>query len=55
MNIIGYLKYNDNRLMYKQKNGLYKLYKEGDLMDLLKLKRAEYFNTKKALIENGLI
>ena len=50
-----YLKYNDNRLMYKQQNGLYKLYKENDLMELLKLKRAEYFNTKKALIENGLI
>ena len=41
--------------MYKQQNGLYKLYKENDLMELLKLKRAEYFNTKKALIDNGLI
>ena len=36
-----YLKYNDNRLMYKQKNELYKLDKEVDLMDLLKVKRAE--------------
>ena len=50
-----YLKYNDNRLMYKQQNGLYKLYKENDLMELLRLSERETRNTKKALIENGLI
>ena len=50
-----YLKYNDNRLMYKQQNGLYKLYKENNLMELLRLSERETRNTKKALIENGLI
>ena len=48
MEVLEFLCYN---LIYS----LYKLYKEGDLMELLKLKRAEYFNTKKALIENDLI
>ena len=32
-----------------------RLYKEDDLQNLLKLSRAEYFNTKKFLIENSLI
>lgn len=50
-----YLKYNDNRLMYKQSNGLYKLFKESDLMELLKLSERETRNTKKSLKDNNLI
>lgn len=50
-----YLKYNDNRLMYKQSNGLYKLYKENDLSDILHLGNTEYYKTKKILIENNLM
>lgn len=50
-----YLKYNDDRLMYKQENGLYKLYKESDLKDLLNITLREVQRTKKALIENKLI
>lgn len=50
-----YLKYNDNRLMYKQDNGLYKLFKVGDLMGLLQLSEREFKKTKKALIDNKLI
>lgn len=50
-----YLKYNDTKLAYKEDNGRYKLIKEYELQELLKLKKAEYFNTKKALIENNLI
>lgn len=50
-----YLKYNDDRLMIKQSNGLYRLIKEYELMDLLKLNKTEYFKTKKELIQKDLI
>ena len=50
-----YLKYNDTKLAYKEDNGRYRSIKEFELQELLKLKKTEYFNTKKALIENNLI
>lgn len=49
-----YLKHDDTRLCQKVDNR-YKFIKEGELMDLLKLKRTEYFETKKELINNNLI
>ena len=41
--------------MIKQSNGLYRLIKEYELMDLLKLNKTEYFKTKKELIQKDLI
>lgn len=50
-----YLKYNDTRMMIKDDNGRYRFIYENELQDLLKLGRAEYFNTKKELTNNNLI
>lgn len=50
-----YLKFNDCRLMQKEDNGRYRFVYENELQDLLKLGRAEYFNTKKELTNNNLI
>lgn len=50
-----FLKYDDNRLCEKVNETRYKIIKESELQKLLKLQRAEYFRTKKALIENGLM
>lgn len=50
-----YLRYEDDLLCAKGDSGRYRYIKEGELMELLNLKRAEYFNTKKALIDNNLI
>jgi hypothetical protein len=50
-----YLKYNDNRIQVQQENNRYKLIKEGDLMELLKLKKVECYKTKNILLENNLI
>ena len=50
-----YMKFNDDKMVFKVNNNKYNHIKAIELNDLLKLKRAEYFNTKKALIENGLI
>lgn len=49
-----YLKYNDTRIMTKE-NNRYTLIKDYQLQDLLNLKKAEYHNTKNALINNNLI
>lgn len=50
-----YLKYGDDRLQYKQENRIYKIFNEGDLMKLLKLKKTEYSKTKKELLNSNLI
>lgn len=50
-----YLKYNDDRLVKKEDNGRYRLIKEYELQELLKLKKVEYQKTKKVLLENNLI
>lgn len=50
-----YIKYEDNRMMLKEDNNRYRLIKESEIQELLKLGRAEYFKTKKALIDNNLI
>lgn len=50
-----YLKYNDDRLVVKQPNGLYRLIKENELIDLLKLSEREVRTTKRVLIDNNLI
>ena len=50
-----YLKYDDDRLMIKQENGLYRLIKENELMELLKLSERETRTTKRKLIDNNLI
>lgn len=50
-----YLKYNDDRIQYKQYNGLYKLYDELDLYKILNLKRTECNKTKDELIKYNLI
>ncbi len=49
-----YLKYDDDRIMIKD-GQRYKLIKENELQKLLGLKKTEYFNTKKVLIDNKLI
>lgn len=50
-----YLKHDDNRLQIQQNSNSYKLIKEGELMELLKLKKVECYKTKTALIENKLM
>ena len=50
-----YLKYNDDRLVKKEDNGRYRLIKEYELQELLKLSTREYQRTKKELIDNNLI
>lgn len=50
-----YLRYEDNRLAYKQENRLYKLIKDDTLMEFLKLSKTDYYRTKNALIEHNLI
>lgn len=50
-----FLKYGDDRLQHKQENNIYKLYKEKDLHELLKLSKRESDRTKMELINNNLI
>lgn len=49
-----YLKYDDDIIVIKE-GERYKPIKENELQQFLKLKKTEYFNTKKSLIENKLI
>ena len=50
-----YIKYEDNRMMLKEDNNRYKLIKESELQEILKLSKSEYYRTKNALLDNNLI
>ena len=50
-----FLKYEDSRICKKINETRYQIIKESELQELLKLQRAEYFRTKKSLIDNNLI
>lgn len=50
-----YLKHNDDRMVLKQLNGLYRTIKVDELQDILKLERSEFHKTKSELVKNNLI
>ena len=50
-----YMKFNDDKMVFKVNNNKYTHIKAVELMELLRLSESETKNTKKALIENGLI
>lgn len=50
-----YLKHNDDRMVLKQSNGLYRTIKVEELREILKLEDREFRKTKSELIKNNLI
>ena len=50
-----FVKYNNNTLSIKDTNNRYRALKEQEIRDMLNIKKTEYYNTKRELINNNLI
>lgn len=50
-----FVKYNNNTLSIKDTNNRYRSLKEDEIREILNIKKREYYNTKRELINNNLI